>query len=139
MSAGPLVIEITSLFIIVLYLLNKYSDLRQQNKITLIGTFIAWYFSFMIVFLLPMDISLVSIFLVFSFKYNFLSNLIFKQTTYRQCEKEHEPINDNSSNPNQSDVIKYCKEQLSLKKRQKKHRQICRFEILQYSHPCFLT
>lgn len=71
MSAGPLVIEITSLFIIVLYLLNKYSDLRQQNKITLIGTFIAWYFSFMIVFLLPMDISLVSIFLALVFKYNF--------------------------------------------------------------------
>lgn len=71
MSAGPLVIEITSLFIIVLYLLNKYSDLRQQNKITLIGTFIAWYFSFMIVFLLPMDISLVNIFLALVFKYNF--------------------------------------------------------------------
>ena len=59
MSAGPLIIEIISLFFIVLYLLNKYSDLRQQNKITLIATFIAWYFSFMIIILLPMDISLV--------------------------------------------------------------------------------
>ena len=60
MSAGPLVVEVISLFLIVLYLLNKYSDIRQHNKITLVATFIAWYFSFMIIILLPMDISLVN-------------------------------------------------------------------------------
>ena len=70
MSAAPLVLEIVSLFLIVLYLLHKYSDFRQQNKITLTAVFIAWYFSFMIIFLLPMDISL---------------------TTYHQCLKDHEP------------------------------------------------
>lgn len=60
MSAAPLIVEIVGLFLIVLYLLNRYSNFRQQNVITLIATFIAWYFSFMIIFLLPLDISLVS-------------------------------------------------------------------------------
>ncbi len=59
MSALPLATEIVGLFLVVLYLLYTYSDFRQQNKITLVAVFIAWYFSFMIVFLLPMDISLV--------------------------------------------------------------------------------
>ena len=68
MSAGPLIVEIISVFLIVLTLLHRYANFRQQNLITLIGTFIAWYFSFMIVILLPLDISL---------------------TTYRQCLQDH--------------------------------------------------
>jgi hypothetical protein len=91
MSAAPLVVEIISLFFIVLYLLNKYSDIRSQNKITLIATFIAWYFSFMIIILLPMDISL---------------------TTYRQCEKEHQTPADNSSLPNVSLILNYLEKRI---------------------------
>jgi uncharacterized membrane protein len=59
MSALPLATEIIGLFLVVLYLLYTYSNFQQQNKITLVAVFVAWYFSFMIVFLLPMDISLV--------------------------------------------------------------------------------
>ncbi len=59
MSAGPIVVEVISLFLIVLFLLHKYSSFKQQNVITLVAVFIAWYFSFMIIVLLPLDISLV--------------------------------------------------------------------------------
>ena len=59
MSAGPIVVEVISLFLIVLFLLHKYSNFKQQNVITLVAVFIAWYFSFMIIVLLPLDISLV--------------------------------------------------------------------------------
>lgn len=60
MSAAPIIVEVSGLFFLVLYLLHKYADFRRQNVFTLIGTFIAWYFSFMIIVLLPLDISLVS-------------------------------------------------------------------------------
>lgn len=70
MSAGPIVVEITSLFLIVLFLLHKYSNFKQQNVITLVAVFISWYFSFMIIILLPLDISL---------------------TTYRQCIQDNAP------------------------------------------------
>lgn len=93
MSAGPIVTEIFSLFFIVLFLLHKYSDFKQQNLITLVAVFIAWYFSFALVFLLPLDISL---------------------TTYRQCIQDHEP-NQISNSTNDSEAIKlYCKEPWSL-------------------------
>ena len=59
MATSPLVVETITLFLVVLFLLNKYANIRQQNVIILVAVFIAWYFSFMIIFLLPMDISLV--------------------------------------------------------------------------------
>lgn len=89
MSPAPFIVETVGLFLIVLYLLNKYSSWREQNKIVLIATFIAWYFSFMIIFLLPLDISL---------------------TTYQQCLKER-PIPVNQSN---STIDDPCHEPWSL-------------------------
>lgn len=61
MSGIPLAVEIISLFFIVLFFLHNYADFRRQNRIILLATFVAWYFSIMIVILLPMDISLVRI------------------------------------------------------------------------------
>lgn len=77
MSGVPLGVEIISLFVIVLFLIHNYADFRRQNRIILLTTFIAWYFSIMIVILLPMDIS---------------------QTTFRQCLKDNEPSINPSTN-----------------------------------------
>lgn len=60
MSAGPMLVEVTGLFLIVAYLLHQYADFRRQNLLVLIATFVSWYFSFMIVVLLPLDISMVN-------------------------------------------------------------------------------
>ena len=61
MSAGPLIIEIICTCVLAAYLLHRYGDLRKQHVLVTLATFIAWYFSLMIIFILPLDVSLVSI------------------------------------------------------------------------------
>lgn len=93
MSAVPLAFEIVGLFVVTLCLLYKYSDFRSQNKIALGAVFIAWYFSFMIIFILPMDISLVFLSIVRLIR-DFNHTLLL-QTTYHQCQRDHENRTDN--------------------------------------------
>lgn len=58
MSAGPLVVEIICTCFLAAYLLHRYGDLRKQHVLVTLFTFIAWYFSFMIIFILPLDVSI---------------------------------------------------------------------------------
>ena len=60
MSAGPLVVEIICTCLLAAYVLHRYSDVRKQRALVTLTTFIAWYFSFMIIFILPLDVSSVS-------------------------------------------------------------------------------
>ncbi|XP_052775817.1 G-protein coupled receptor-associated protein LMBRD2-like isoform X2 [Mya arenaria] len=69
MGAGPLVVEIICTCFLAAFLLHRYGDLRKQHVLVTLFTFIAWYFSFMIIFILPLDVS---------------------NTFYKQCvEEEH--------------------------------------------------
>ncbi|GFO22287.1 lmbr1 domain-containing protein 2-like [Plakobranchus ocellatus] len=70
MSAGPLVIEIIFTFIVAAFLLHRYGNLKRQHVLVTAACFFAWYFSLMIIFILPLDVSL---------------------TFYRQC------LNDNAA------------------------------------------
>lgn len=58
MSAGPLVVEIICTCFLAAYLLHRYGNLRKQHVLVTLFTFIAWYFSFMIIFILPLDVSI---------------------------------------------------------------------------------
>ncbi|XP_076441318.1 G-protein coupled receptor-associated protein LMBRD2-like [Babylonia areolata] len=58
MSAGPLVVEIICTCMLAAFLLHRYGDLRKQHVLVTLATFIAWYFSLMIIFILPLDVSL---------------------------------------------------------------------------------
>ncbi|KAL8571888.1 hypothetical protein ACOMHN_011480 [Nucella lapillus] len=58
MSAGPLVVEIICTCMLAAFLLHRYGDLRKQHILVTLATFIAWYFSLMIIFILPLDVSL---------------------------------------------------------------------------------
>ena len=60
MSAGPLVVEILFTFFVAAFLLHRYGNLKKQHVIVTAAVFIAWYFSLMIIFILPLDVSLVS-------------------------------------------------------------------------------
>ncbi|ESO94505.1 hypothetical protein LOTGIDRAFT_189226 [Lottia gigantea] len=71
MSAGPLVVEIICTCLLAAIVLHRYGDLRKQHVLVTLTTFIAWYFSFMIIFILPMDVS---------------------STFYRQCLQDNLPI-----------------------------------------------
>lgn len=70
MSAGPLVVEIICTCCLAAFLLHRYGDLRKQHAVTTLATFVAWYFSFLIVFVLPLDVS---------------------STFYRQCLQDYQP------------------------------------------------
>uniref|UniRef100_A0A3Q0STG2 LMBR1 domain containing 2b n=1 Tax=Amphilophus citrinellus TaxID=61819 RepID=A0A3Q0STG2_AMPCI len=69
MSGAALGIEIVVVFFLALFLLHRYGDFKKQQRMVLFGTLLAWYLCFLIVFILPLDVS---------------------TTIYRQCKKEHE-------------------------------------------------
>lgn len=54
--------EVIFAFILSIVLLNRYGNLKTQNIVVTISVLIAWYFSLLIIFILPIDISLVSLF-----------------------------------------------------------------------------
>uniref|UniRef100_A0A668AC96 LMBR1 domain containing 2b n=1 Tax=Myripristis murdjan TaxID=586833 RepID=A0A668AC96_9TELE len=69
MSGAALGIEIVVVFFLALFLLHRYGDFRKQQRMVLFGTLLAWYLCFLIVFILPLDVS---------------------TTIYKQCIIDHE-------------------------------------------------
>ncbi|XP_020625669.1 LMBR1 domain-containing protein 2-like [Orbicella faveolata] len=57
MSAAPFTVEMIFVFLLTLCLLHQYGNWRKQHWLVTIAVFIAWYFSFLIVFILPLDVS----------------------------------------------------------------------------------
>ncbi|XP_033117086.1 G-protein coupled receptor-associated protein LMBRD2B-like [Anneissia japonica] len=82
MSVGPLVVEIICIFILSAYLLHKYGNWRKQHPLVTIITFISWYFSLIIIFLIPLDVS---------------------ATFYQQCKADHDHTKNSPSVPTGDD------------------------------------
>ncbi|XP_034048190.1 G-protein coupled receptor-associated protein LMBRD2B [Thalassophryne amazonica] len=57
MSGAALAVEIVVVFFLALFLLHRYGDFRKQQRMVLFGTLLAWYLCFLIVFILPLDVS----------------------------------------------------------------------------------
>ncbi|RWS01916.1 LMBR1 domain-containing protein 2-like protein [Dinothrombium tinctorium] len=57
MSLWPLTAEIIVTFVLSSSLLYRYSNWNNQNVITTLSVFVAWFFSFVVIFILPLDIS----------------------------------------------------------------------------------
>lgn len=58
MASGlPISLEVMACFLLSTLLLNRYSDMVNINMVTVVGVFISWFFSFMVVFLLPADLT----------------------------------------------------------------------------------
>ncbi|KAG9510819.1 G-protein coupled receptor-associated protein LMBRD2 [Fragariocoptes setiger] len=53
----PLTVEIFICFVLSSVLLFRYADFVNQNIITTVAVFISWFISFMVIFILPADIS----------------------------------------------------------------------------------
>lgn len=68
-NAVPVSLEILTCFILSITLLNRYSDMVNNNIITVVGVFVSWFFSFMVIFLLPADLT---------------------STAYRQCVLDYQ-------------------------------------------------
>ncbi|XP_064487050.1 G-protein coupled receptor-associated protein LMBRD2B-like [Ornithodoros turicata] len=57
MAVGPLVAEICFTFVLAAFLLHRYGNFTQHHLLVTISVFVAWYFSFIVIFILPLDIS----------------------------------------------------------------------------------
>uniref|UniRef100_A0A8C6T608 LMBR1 domain containing 2 n=1 Tax=Neogobius melanostomus TaxID=47308 RepID=A0A8C6T608_9GOBI len=57
MSGEALAVVVVVVFFLALFLLQRYGDLRKQQRVVLLGTLLAWYLCFLIVFILPFDVS----------------------------------------------------------------------------------
>lgn len=57
MSVVPLVAELVIVFCIALLLLHYYGNVKRQHPIVTLATLTAWYFSLIIIFVLPLDVS----------------------------------------------------------------------------------
>ncbi|XP_051923788.1 G-protein coupled receptor-associated protein LMBRD2B-like isoform X2 [Hippocampus zosterae] len=57
MSGVALGLVLASVFFLALALLHRYGDLKKQQPIVLLGTLASWYLCFLIVFVLPLDVS----------------------------------------------------------------------------------
>ncbi|XP_068617047.1 G-protein coupled receptor-associated protein LMBRD2B-like [Brachionichthys hirsutus] len=57
MSAAALAAVVVAVFFLAFYLLWRYGDLHQQQRMVLLGTLLSWYLCFLIVFILPLDVS----------------------------------------------------------------------------------
>lgn len=60
MAAGPLITEITATFFIAACILYRYGDWFRHHIIVTFSVLLAWYFSFLIIFILPLDVTSVS-------------------------------------------------------------------------------
>ncbi len=60
--SAPLILIVEFLVALVLAggLLHKYGDIRRQNPFVTVSTLVVWFLSFVIIFLLPVDVSSVS-------------------------------------------------------------------------------
>ncbi|XP_077378900.1 G-protein coupled receptor-associated protein LMBRD2B-like [Festucalex cinctus] len=57
MSGVALGLVLVAVFFLALGLLHRYGDLRKQQRMVLLGTLASWYLCFLIVFVLPLDVS----------------------------------------------------------------------------------
>lgn len=60
MHGAALIVVIVVVFFLAFYLLQRYGDLRRQHWMVLSGTLLSWYLCFLIIFILPLDVSTVS-------------------------------------------------------------------------------
>lgn len=61
MSFGPLVTEIIFTFFVAASILYRYGNWFHHHIIVTLSVLVAWYFSFLIIFILPLDVTSVSV------------------------------------------------------------------------------
>lgn len=60
MISIPLILVLFINFVLSFYLLHRYGNIAKHNVLTTISVFLAWFFSFNVIFILPLDITSVS-------------------------------------------------------------------------------
>ena len=60
MTIVPLAVEIASVCCLATYLIHYYGNWKKQHIMVTVAAFVSWYFSLLIIFTLPIDVSNVS-------------------------------------------------------------------------------
>jgi hypothetical protein len=60
MTLSPLLTEVVVTFCLAACVLYKYGNWLKHHIIVTVAVLVAWYFSFLIIFVLPLDVSSVS-------------------------------------------------------------------------------
>lgn len=87
MALWPLTFEILFTFALSSALLYRYGNWAVQNVLVTVSVFVAWFFSFIVIFILPLDISTVSDKISVTSVHN--KSVSRAQTAYRQCLTNH--------------------------------------------------
>ena len=66
-APGILTAEGIVAFVLALFMVYRYANLRKQNPLVTGTTLMIWFLSFFIVFVLPVDVTSVSIIIYLSF------------------------------------------------------------------------
>uniref|UniRef100_A0A3P8VUL9 LMBR1 domain containing 2a n=1 Tax=Cynoglossus semilaevis TaxID=244447 RepID=A0A3P8VUL9_CYNSE len=96
MTAAVLAVVIIVLFFLALCLIHRYGDLWKQQQMVLFGTLLSWYLCFLIVFVLPLDVSMVYTGIFFFTSVN-TSNTEASSSTYlvtKVCQQPWSHISD---------------------------------------------
>ncbi|XP_034951262.1 LMBR1 domain-containing protein 2 homolog isoform X2 [Chelonus insularis] len=88
MSVGPLITEIVVAFCLATTLLYRYGNIFRNHIVVTISVLIAWYFSLLIIFVLPLDVS---------------------STVYRQCVEYNNYVNSSNSHIDTGNITTKCK------------------------------
>nr|XP_040052232.1 G-protein coupled receptor-associated protein LMBRD2B-like [Gasterosteus aculeatus aculeatus] len=102
MSGAALAVVVVVVFLLALYLLQRYGDLRRQQRMVLLGTLLSWYLCFLIVFILPLDVSTTI------YKQCILDNAIHP-TSVTQERRTNQTDDNSAVNPTDS-ILKVCEE-----------------------------
>uniref|UniRef100_A0A0N4ZBT2 LMBR1 domain-containing protein 2 n=1 Tax=Parastrongyloides trichosuri TaxID=131310 RepID=A0A0N4ZBT2_PARTI len=88
MATQLLIIQLLLVGILSAVLLNRYGNWRKQHKIVILLTFIGWYTSFIIIFILPLDVGI-------TFYHKCVSEAVTNNRTQENCELPKGFVNDN--------------------------------------------
>ena len=57
MGVGPLTVELIGTFVAASFMLYRYGDWKKNHVLVTLSVLVAWYFSLIIVVILPLDVS----------------------------------------------------------------------------------
>lgn len=98
MSVGPFAVEFVVVFLATLIVLHQYGNLRKQHILVTLAVFISWFFSFLIVFILPLDVS----------------NTCYSECLHKVAKETHTKTNLTNDQPNTSVIPTNCVKPWSL-------------------------
>ncbi|XP_075220777.1 LMBR1 domain-containing protein 2 homolog [Lycorma delicatula] len=89
MTSGPLLTDVIVTFCLAAGLLYRYGNWQRHNPLVTVAVLIAWYFSLLIIFVLPLDVS---------------------STVFRQCVQESVHLNNNANTAHYGNITVLCAE-----------------------------